>query len=85
MKDLSEKSAFEIQLYQCKKLNDWKSALKLRDNCPDNIAVHFLWCWPTEDCLKYFKTVLDSLKIQFVLSVGCGTGLLEWIFKESLG
>lgn len=85
MKDLIEKSSFENQLYEYKKSNDWRSVLKLRENCPHEIAVHFLWCWPTEYCLNHFKSVLESLKINSILSVGCGTGLLEWIFKESIG
>lgn len=85
MKDLSGKSLFENQLYEYKKLNDWKSVLKLRENCSHDVAVHFLWVWPTENCLSYIGKILDDMKIKSVLSIGCGTGLLEWILKESLG
>jgi hypothetical protein len=85
MKDQNLKNIFESQLYDLKNSSDWKSVLKLSEKFPHDLMAGYLWCWPSEFCLNHLGSVFGGLKITSVLSIGPGTGLLEWILMKSLG
>lgn len=43
------------------------------------------WVIPSSANIKFIETILLENSLNGIISVGCGTGLLEWIIKESLG
>lgn len=45
----------------------------------------FLWAWPTAECLKFLQSHLIANGIEAILSIGCGSGLLEWMIRQSSG
>lgn len=67
------------------KKRKWQEMLKLSDLYPATETSRFLWAWPTEACLKQLKNVFQRKGISSVLSIGCGSGLLEWIIQQSTG
>lgn len=76
---------FETELLKLVRNGKWKNVLRLSENYSKNEFNRFLWAWPTEDCLQILKKVLLKNRIKDVLSIGCGSGLLEWIINQSTG
>ncbi|XP_017472267.1 PREDICTED: uncharacterized protein LOC108363415 [Rhagoletis zephyria] len=64
---------------------DWRKWLALGESLDFGQRCSLMWIWPTEDELQKLGSVLKVNKIVHILSVGCGSGLLEWIIKECLG
>ncbi|XP_055851425.1 uncharacterized protein LOC129915774 [Episyrphus balteatus] len=79
------KDSFEEQLRVLTDEKDWEGVLKLSETLPLDKKSKYLWTWPTGEALQIIKSTLHELGIGKLLSVGCGTGLLEWIIKESIG
>lgn len=75
----------EGQLLELVATRDWKKILQLRNRYTLIEKSRFLWAWPSENCLINFKEVLERNCVQSILSIGCGSGLLEWILKETTG
>ncbi|KAJ8978815.1 hypothetical protein NQ317_018905 [Molorchus minor] len=63
----------------------WKDILKLNEKSDKDCAIKILWVWPSEENLDFLRKICDERNIQGVISVGCGSGLLEWILSKSLG
>ncbi|XP_077288869.1 uncharacterized protein LOC143913135 [Arctopsyche grandis] len=42
------------------------------------------WIFPSESNLNFINSTLKECNLNSIISVGCGSGLLEWILKESL-
>ncbi|KAH8310244.1 hypothetical protein KR044_000165 [Drosophila immigrans] len=57
----------------CRKL------LTLGDTLEEQLKRKLLWVWPTAKNLLQLQLKLAELSIRNVLSVGCGSGLLEWL------
>lgn len=75
----------EGQLLELFATRDWKKVLQL-SKCYSLIEKsRFLWAWPSENCLTILKEVLQKNNVQSILSIGCGSGLLEWILMETTG
>lgn len=53
-----------------------KSLIKIEERS------RYLWAWPDNNILKLLKHELQKLSIKRILSVGCGSGLLEWIIQQ---
>ncbi|XP_055692193.1 uncharacterized protein LOC129795130 [Lutzomyia longipalpis] len=62
---------------------DWQSVLTSVSAIPDEQRRSFSWIWPTESCLEDLRECFRAHGIHNVLSIGCGSGLLEWILQES--
>lgn len=63
----------------------WQKLLQFGETLSLDEKRKFLWTWPTSGNIKTLKHILAALKINSILSIGCGSGLLEWIIKESIG
>lgn len=75
----------EGQLLKLTAMHDWRKIIELSKSYTLNEKSRFLWAWPSENCFKKLKKVLDKNCVQSILSVGCGSGLLEWILEETTG
>lgn len=43
------------------------------------------WVLPTINDLQWIKKVIDENNIIGLISIGCGCGLLEWLFEQYSG
>ncbi|KAJ6633619.1 hypothetical protein Bhyg_16805, partial [Pseudolycoriella hygida] len=75
----------EKQLIELTSSNDWRKVISLNKCYPLSETCLFSWAWPSENCLKILKTVLDKNCVRSILSIGCGSGLLEWILEATTG
>lgn len=64
---------------------DWRTIRQIVSQVPEDERRKFSWIWPTEECLKYLGRSLEICGITKILSIGCGSGLFEWILQESCG
>lgn len=69
-----------INLYKEK---NWKEIIAQYHDHPERSKV--LWVFPTENNFQFLKECLDGAACDKILSVGCGTGLLEWMICEATG
>lgn len=77
--------SLENKLLELIAMRDWKKIIQLNGCYSLNEKSRFLWAWPSEKCLQKLKSVLTENHVQCILSIGCGSGLLEWILEESTG
>lgn len=73
----------EVQELVVKK--DWRRIVDLSKKYELAVTSEFLWTFPTEYCLHFLKALWKSFHITNVLSIGCGSGLLEFVMRESMG
>lgn len=78
-------SSIEDYLVSLTDANDWEGAIEIGEHFSIEERSKFLWAWPTVDCLKWMKRVFQENGIENILSIGCGSGLLEWIVSKSSG
>lgn len=83
--DILLREKFYEDLNHSYKKKDWRNVLMLSEKYGTEITSEILWVFPTVDCLKHQEKLLKSFNIRNILSVGCGSGLLEFVFHESLG
>lgn len=80
---------FEKSLFDCIEKNDWKTVLHLGNSnsviADENLKRKYLWFWPTEECITFIRNLISKTKIRNILSIGCGSGLLEWLIEKSTG
>ncbi|XP_049870580.1 uncharacterized protein LOC126370002 [Pectinophora gossypiella] len=69
-----------VNLY---KERNWKEIVESYHNHPDRSKL--LWVFPSLDNFEFIKNCLESLKCSRILSIGCGSGLLEWLITEATG
>jgi len=86
---LDERSELEI-LREIYYLTDgasgnWRKLLALGDCLDQQLKRKLLWMWPTSVDLDYFNQLLSMHNIHRILSIGCGSGLLEWLMTASGG
>lgn len=77
--------SLELQLLEFIATHDWKKIIQLSECYSLNEKSRFLWAWPSENSLHKLKNVLQRNCVQSILSIGCGSGLLEWILEETTG
>lgn len=80
---LRENFRNEVREFVTKK--DWRNILRLSQKYGINVTSELLWTFPTEYCVGYLKALWKSFNITNILSVGCGSGLLEFVLRESIG
>ncbi|KAK3929453.1 Tyrosine-protein phosphatase non-receptor type 7 [Frankliniella fusca] len=61
---------------------DWQGALAA---CSARHDPLLLWLQPTRDVLSFIGEVARRLGIRHLVSVGCGSGLFEWLLASATG
>lgn len=45
-----------------------------------------MWAWPTTvECFNWLEEILSKNHVANILSIGCGSGLLEWLISKATG
>lgn len=83
--DKLKKESFLDAVSKCAEGKDWRKILALSQAYETSVTAQILWAFPTESCLRFLKALFKSFNIRNILSVGCGSGLLEFILQESIG
>ncbi|KAG7309769.1 hypothetical protein JYU34_004269 [Plutella xylostella] len=65
------------------KTKNWRDIIQNYHDHPERNKL--LWVYPSEDNLDFLKKSLLDLNCDNILSIGCGSGLLEWIIGEATG
>lgn len=77
--------SLEDYLVSLTNANDYEGVIEIGANFSTEERSKFLWAWPTVDCLNWMKRLFQENGIENILSIGCGSGLLEWIVSNSSG
>lgn len=78
-------TSWDEQLQELVLQKRWKEIISLGATIPLEEKSRYLWAWPSEDSLIFLKNELKAAGVSRILSIGCGSGLLEWIIRESIG
>ena len=62
---------------------DWQGIVQLYENGFTDEKL--LWFQPDSNGLNFLRKNLVELGVQGVSSIGCGSGLLEWLIYSSTG
>ena len=62
---------------------EWQAIIQLYEQ--GSVDTRILWYQPSFEAVDFVKENLSFLRVQGVTSIGCGTGLLEWIIQLSTG
>ncbi|XP_004925293.2 uncharacterized protein LOC101743729 [Bombyx mori] len=77
-----EESMTEVVL-KLYRLGKWKEIVEKYHDHKDRNKL--LWVFPSEDNFEFLKECLKEFKCKGVASVGCGSGLLEWMLQKATG
>ncbi|CAG9787436.1 unnamed protein product [Diatraea saccharalis] len=69
-----------IVLYKDKK---WRDIVEKYHDHPERNKL--LWVYPSENNFRFIKECLQQLGCDKIMSVGCGSGLLEWMITQATG
>ncbi|KAE8752633.1 hypothetical protein FOCC_FOCC000755 [Frankliniella occidentalis] len=81
MVDVERESRW-TELERLKQQGDWQGALVA---CSARHDPLLLWLQPTRDVLTFIGEAARRLGIRDVVSVGCGSGLFEWLLASATG
>lgn len=65
--------------------NRWSDIVELDVRADDTVAHCLLWVWPSVDNLRFIETATKLFNKQSIISIGCGSGLLEWLVHSGTG
>lgn len=82
---MDEVSSFSKELYDLHSNAEWRKVIKLGEIISLEERKRYLWVWPIEQHMKELKSELDKLGVRSLCSLGCGTGLLEWLMMKCTG
>lgn len=82
---LALRESFQNEVREYVKKKDWRKILRSSQKYGIDVTSEVLWTFPTEYCVVYLKALWKSFNITSILSVGCGSGLLEFVLRESIG
>lgn len=72
-----------VNLYEKR---NWREILNLKQSQSAEFDwVKLIWVWPEEENLKFIAKYVQQFGLSEVCSVGCGTGLFEWLLSECTG
>lgn len=77
--------SLEECLVRLSSANDWHGVIEAGKMFSMEEKSKFLWAWPSIDCFQWLKTILNENQIEQILSIGCGSGLLEWLISQTTG
>ncbi|KAJ8724613.1 hypothetical protein PYW08_016087 [Mythimna loreyi] len=63
--------------------SNWKEIVHRYHDHPERNKL--LWVYPSENDFSFVKKCLQELQCDRIVSIGCGTGLLEWMITEATG
>ncbi|CAH2040172.1 unnamed protein product, partial [Iphiclides podalirius] len=63
------------------KEKNWKAIVSRYHDHPERNKL--LWVFPAEENFEFLRENLFKLGCDSVLSIGCGSGLLEWVITEA--
>lgn len=63
----------------------WREVLEYRGKFTLEEKIRYLWAWPSLSDLVVLKWMFEECGLQTLLSIGCGSGLLEWILNKATG
>ncbi|XP_058811622.1 uncharacterized protein LOC131676549 [Topomyia yanbarensis] len=75
----------EREIGECIATKDWRKVIDIGQSSPIEERVKYLWVWPLQLDLEKIKDCFSRFGIGSVLSIGCGTGLLEWLINNATG
>lgn len=78
--EMSDIVADVVALYKEKK---WREIGDQFHDHPGRSKI--LWVFPSESNYRFLADCVEELGCERVLSLGCGSGLLEWMFTEATG
>lgn len=64
---------------------DWNGVIEAANSFSVEEKSKFLWAWPTAGCIQWLRRILSENHIERILSIGCGSGLLEWLISKTSG
>lgn len=76
-------TSLEDCLVNLSSANDWHGIIEAGKLFSVEERSKFLWAWPTVECLQWLKLHLIENRITSILSIGCGSGLLEFLIKKT--
>lgn len=82
---MSELTAFESQLEHLIAEHKWQDIIDSAFSYSFEERCKYLWAWPSKQCLLELSEILRKLQIKSILSIGCGSGLLEWLIHKVTG
>lgn len=65
--------------------DQWQTIISMEASLSLEEKSRFLWAWPSHICLNTIQRVLNDHGVTSILSIGCGSGLLEWIINRATG
>ncbi|XP_031625484.1 uncharacterized protein LOC116342123, partial [Contarinia nasturtii] len=78
-------TSLEAYLVELSSANDWHGIIEAGNLFSVEEKTKFLWAWPSVASLAWLKRILTENHIGNILSVGCGSGLLEWLISKTTG
>lgn len=63
----------------------WREVLEYRGKFTLEEKIRYLWAWPSLSDLVVLKWMFNECGLETLLSIGCGSGLLEWILNKATG
>lgn len=78
-------TSLEECLVSLSRANDWSGIIEAGKSFSVEEKSKFLWAWPTFRCLQWLRIILSENHIKQILSIGCGSGLLEWLISKATG
>ncbi|XP_043461305.1 uncharacterized protein LOC122497940 [Leptopilina heterotoma] len=63
--------------------NKWRDIIELLNNCDIENSRQLLWVSPNFKNLSWIKNIINETNLKGIVSVGCGSGLLEWLIQQN--
>lgn len=83
----SSSTTIDLEQHLCKlsAMENWQGVIEICASFSTDEKTKFLWAWPTVECLTFLRSHVSVNCIKAILSIGCGSGLLEWMIQQSCG
>jgi len=80
---MEDHETFQKAVQELHRNGDWQGIIKLYEQ--GMVDTNILWYRPCFEAIQFLKDSLSHFCMKGVASVGCGTGLLEWLINMSTG
>jgi len=82
-KGMGNDGTFQQAVQELHQNGDWQGIIELYEQ--GMVDTNILWYQPCFDAINFLRDSLLHFSVKSVTSVGCGTGLLEWLISLSTG